>query len=145
MAAERHPLPELVSFLETLMESLLARVAPKRRLTIAPEALSLLTSYYFPGNVRELRNVLERASLMCDGDILRVEHFPEELLMAEPDGGAVAKGAGAAAIAMDWETIERQAFLRVVRGHQGSRRELAQRLGISERTLYRKLKAIRVG
>lgn len=139
------PLRDRPSDIPLLVESLLSRVAPRRRLTIAPEVMSLLTSYYFPGNVRELRNVLERASLMCDGQVLRVEHFPEEFLVAEPEGGAAVKGAGAAATAMDWETIERQAFLRAVRGHQGSRRELAQRLGISERTLYRKLKALGAG
>ncbi|MDV7399146.1 helix-turn-helix domain-containing protein, partial [Arthrospira platensis SPKY1] len=43
-------------------------------------------------------------------------------------------------VAQDWASIERQAFVQAVRSHRGSRRELARKLGISERTLYRRLR-----
>jgi len=134
------PLRDRPSDIPLLVESLLARVASKRRLTMSPAAMKVLNAYAFPGNVRELRNVLERASLMCDGEVLQVEHFPDELLVpvSLPSGLA----ANAADAPGDWQTIERQAFLRAVRGHHGSRRELARKLGISERTLYRKLREI---
>ncbi|HRQ56607.1 MAG TPA: sigma-54-dependent Fis family transcriptional regulator [Azoarcus taiwanensis] len=120
-----------------LVESLLERVAPKRRLTVSAAAMKLLRHYAFPGNVRELRNVLERASLMCDGDVLLPEHFPEELHTDQVLPAGQTRGPEAA---QDWASIERQAFVQAVRSHRGSRRELARKLGISERTMYRRLR-----
>lgn len=120
-----------------LVESLLDRVAPKRRLTVSAAAMKLLRHYAFPGNVRELRNVLERASLMCDGEVLLPEHFPEELHTDQVLPAGQTRGPEAA---QDWASIERQAFVQAVRSHRGSRRELARKLDISERTLYRRLR-----
>jgi transcriptional regulator with PAS, ATPase and Fis domain len=62
-----------------LAEALLGRVAPERKLKLADDALACLQAYDYPGNVRELRNILERASLMCDGDTVQRRHLPEEL------------------------------------------------------------------
>ncbi len=77
------PLREREGDLPLLIDSLLERVAPKRRLALSPAALRVLGAYPFPGNVRELRNVLERASLMCDGELIGPEHLPEEVLHPE--------------------------------------------------------------
>ena len=120
-----------------LVESLLDRVAPKRRLTVSAAAMKLLRHYAFPGNVRELRNVLERASLMCDGEVLLPEHFPEELHTDQVLPAGQTRGPEAA---QDWASIERQAFVQAVRSHRGSRRERARKRDISERTLYRRLR-----
>jgi two-component system response regulator HydG len=65
--------------LPALIEALMQRFTKHRRYTFTPAALWLLQTYDYPGNVRELRNVLERASLMCDGDVIGVEHLPPEL------------------------------------------------------------------
>ncbi len=62
-----------------LADSLLQRVAPKRRLSLAPDALTLLQAHDFPGNVRELRNLLERATLLCDGDVIQQGHVLQSL------------------------------------------------------------------
>jgi two-component system, NtrC family, response regulator HydG len=122
-----------------LVDSLLQRVSGQRRLTLSREAMATLVAYAFPGNVRELRNVLERASLMCDGEQIGPEHLPDDVV--SPDEATLAEtGAPESPETLNWQTIERQAFLRAVRGHQGSRRELARKLGMSERTLYRKLR-----
>jgi DNA-binding NtrC family response regulator len=56
-----------------LAVSLLARVAPQRRISLSAGALALLQRHEFPGNVRELRNVLERATLMADGARIEAE------------------------------------------------------------------------
>ena len=120
-----------------LVETLLARVAPRRKLTLSTAAMKLLRDYPFPGNVRELRNVLERASLMCDGEMLLPEHFPDEVLAGGEPPPATHTTTPPAP---DLRAIEQQAFLQAVRGHRGSRRELARKLGISERTLYRRLR-----
>ncbi|MFN3985837.1 MAG: sigma-54 interaction domain-containing protein [Rhodocyclaceae bacterium] len=129
-----------------LVEGLLARVAGQRRLRVSPEALAALARYAFPGNVRELRNVLERASLMCDGDEIQPQHLPEELFAdpAAPPTNAFAIASTVCEDAANLQQVERQTLLRAVRGHTGSRRELARKLGLSERTLYRKLKHLQV-
>jgi transcriptional regulator with PAS, ATPase and Fis domain len=111
-----------------LVHSFLRRAgAGKRKLTIDDESLALLQQHPWPGNVRELRNVLERASLFADDGVIRVEHLP-----AKPAGRSAAAEApqhGAGAMLAD-----------VLAGFGGTRKELAAHLGISERTLYRRLK-----
>lgn len=135
--------------LPLLIASLLERVAPNRRLALSAAALQALARYPFPGNVRELRNVLERASLMCDGETIGLEHLAEDLLYPEVDLDLTGAGASdresaiePTAPVLDLLEVQRQALLRAVRSHRGSRRELAARLGISERTLYRRLKEL---
>lgn len=115
-----------------LAAALLSRVAPKRELGISPAALDLLQSYPYPGNVRELRNLLERASLLCDGDLLQAEHLAEEVRIA-PTSHRVE-------IQEDDDT----GFAATVAAHRGSRQELAKKLGISERSLYRRLGTLRI-
>ncbi|WP_439535808.1 sigma-54 interaction domain-containing protein [Methyloversatilis sp.] len=139
------PLRERREDLPLLVESLLARVAPGRRLTVAPAAMRALQAYAFPGNVRELRNVLERASLLCDGEEIGTQHLDEEICIGcagparrDATGGLPVEGEGA----VDLDEAQRQMLARVVRNHTGSRHDLARKLGISERTLYRRLRAL---
>jgi len=130
-------LRERAADIPLLVESLLGRVVRKRSLAVSPEAMRRLAAYPFPGNVRELRNVLERASLMCDGETILPEHLAEDIVHPLPPD---ARPSAPAERAGDWQALEREAFQHAVAGHRGSRRELARKLGISERTLYRKLR-----
>jgi DNA-binding NtrC family response regulator len=118
--------------LPLLAESLLARIG-RRRLRLHPAALERLARHSFPGNVRELRNLLERAALLADGDIILPEHLPERLL--EPAG---ANPAGAEIVPL--AEAERRYLRWAAARHEGDRRTLARRLGVSPRTLFRKLK-----
>jgi DNA-binding NtrC family response regulator len=105
---------------------------------LTPAARRTLQGYRYPGNVRELRNIVERAALLADGGAIDVRHLPE---FFETDDAAITadvdleerKGSPLA-------TAEREALRSAVRQHMGSRRELAKALGLSERTLYRKLR-----
>lgn len=143
-------LRDRIGDLPLLVESLLERVAPKRKLILSPAALNILQRYDFPGNVRELRNVLERASLMCDGDVIGVEHLAPDLSAPAVDPEPAIAGERWVAlsqspdseIGVDLEEVQRQALLRAVRSHRGSRRDLARKLGLSERTLYRRLRSL---
>jgi DNA-binding NtrC family response regulator len=124
------PLRARPSDIGLLAESLLTRISEGRPRTLSTEALARLQSYDFPGNIRELRNILERASLLADSDRIGCEHLPV-------DTQARASVAGPTL-----EDAERLALVQALKAHAGSRRGLAATLGISERTLYRKLRRL---
>jgi DNA-binding NtrC family response regulator len=124
-----------------LAEALLARVAPRRRLSLTHEALALLQMPDYRGNVRELRNLLERASLLCDGAVIEAAHVQQALQSGRRTLAAPLLAAAVAAPA-SLKGLERAALQQLVASHKGSRAELATRLGISQRSLYRKLKAL---
>jgi len=126
------PLRERSEDLPLLVKSLLARVS-RKRLRLHPDAMALLARHSFPGNVRELRNLIERAALLADGNTILPEHLPDKI--AAPVGGIPPAGD---IIPLD---EAEQRYLRwAVARHQGDRHALARRLGISPRTLFRKLR-----
>jgi two-component system response regulator HydG len=129
------PLRERMEDMPLLMEVLLRRVSPDRPLSIHPATLLCLEKYDFPGNIRELRNLIERASLLADGDALLPEHFPDP---CEEKEAAIRSGQGFSEI-MTLEEMERSYLEWQVRHSGLGRKELAERLGVSERTLFRKL------
>ncbi len=143
------PLRERGADLPLLARSLLERVAPRRGVRIARAGLAALAAHPFPGNVRELRNVLERAALMTDGEEIGAEVIALALggtrgQAAAPLAGprsmpAVAGPPGRHAGARDWQRRELKAALAT---HHGSRQALAEALGISLRTLYRRMAEI---
>ena len=118
-----------------LADALLLRVSPKRQLSLAPEALATLQAQDFPGNVRELRNLLERASLLCDGQMITESHVQQALQSGR-------RAIPPAPRSLSMAEHQRATLHQVVSQHTGSRAELAAQLGISERSLYRKLKAL---
>jgi len=124
-----------------LADSLLSRLHPGRRFVISEAARRALVAYDYPGNVRELRNIVERASLLSDGDRIEPGHLPTEVTAAPSPVGAPAEGADGAPAGGALQTAERDALAHALSRHTGSRRELATALGLSERTLYRKLRS----
>jgi DNA-binding NtrC family response regulator len=133
------PLRERGEDLLLLTESLLQRISPDRHWQIDDEACERLQHYGFPGNIRELRNILERATLLAEGDTLCLEHLPRELREETPVLDAFAAAPSLQPLA----EVEKQ-YLRYVsrKYRQKDRRWLAEQLGLSERTLYRKLQQL---
>ena len=145
------PLRERQGDTALLARALLVRVAPPpRTLQLSGAALALLEAQPYPGNVRELRNLLERTALLCDGDTIGAEHVQQALACGLPPlAGAVAQGAGVLPVSVALAGLPRrrplpddEALRQAVAAHQGSRLALARQLGISERSLYRRLKAL---
>jgi len=132
-------LRERIQDLPVLIETHLARIDSPRRLRMHADTLACLQVYAFPGNVRELRNILERAVIMTDGDVILPEHLPEHLLCS----GKGVSGKGASGEIMTLEEMERRYLRQVMAQFQGDRHDLARQLGVSDRTLYRKLNALR--
>ncbi|MGH7823481.1 MAG: sigma 54-interacting transcriptional regulator [Candidatus Binatia bacterium] len=103
---------------------------------LAPEAAEALLGYPWPGNIRELRNVLERAVLLSEGDTLRRKDLRFQ-----------AQGAGDASSddsRLTLAELERRHIERVVREEDGHVERAARRLGIPRSTLYEKLKKLRI-
>ncbi len=140
-------LRERVEDIPLLAETLLSRVSGRsRRLALSADALRRLMNYPFPGNVRELRNVLERAALLCDGQTIEAEHIEQSL--ADVGGtGERATPSTAGGPAKSKEPLLKEIELSVLRErlahHRGTRAQLARELGLSERSLYRKLRALK--
>ena len=128
--------------LPLLIESLLSRLSSDQAYSIAPATLACLQQYAFPGNIRELRNILERATLLTDDDVILPEHLPAGVCDStttaaesqQPDSGEI----------LPLEEIERRYLVQVISKFKGDRDSLADKLGISKRTLFRKLQQLRV-
>ncbi len=141
-------LRDRVEDIQVLAVALLARVAPQRRMSLSTGALAVLQRHAFPGNVRELRNVLERAALLADGASIEPVHVERALGSDAPASARRASGPTspeslpASASDASLRSVERAALLAQLKAHHGSRAELARKLGISERSLYRKLRDI---
>jgi len=125
------PLRERVDDIALLANSLLQRMAGNDRLRVDDEALAALKRYAFPGNVRELRNLLERARLFADEGVIRLRDLPEDVLGTQ---------AAAALPRAKGQDADKARLSHALATFQGTREELARHLGLSERTLYRRLK-----
>jgi DNA-binding NtrC family response regulator len=133
----REDIPVLIEHFLSLYRERFARPA----LDLSTEARRRLADYKWPGNVRELRNALERAVALSATDLIEAEQVL-------PSQAARADGAqpGADAVAPSTlEELERQHILRVLEETGGNRERAAAVLGISSRTLYRKLREYEAG
>jgi two-component system response regulator FlrC len=127
------------------MQLLTARCRPGEPIpALSAEAAHLLLTYPWPGNVRELDNLLQRALILVNGPVIRPEHVQFELANEALQPAADAAAAEATgSLAGSLVQAERDLILDALRSHQGSRREAAERLGISPRTLRYKLARLR--
>ena len=109
----------------------------KQRIAVEPEAMAKLQSYDWTGNIRELRNVMDRARPHADDGIVHAEHLPEPLNPATLSGPVADT---TTAYVASGKAVADDALKRLALSFHGTRRELAAQAGLSERTLYRRLK-----
>ncbi|OWJ94179.1 sigma-54-dependent Fis family transcriptional regulator [Pseudomonas sp. A46] len=138
------PLRERREDIPLLADAMLKRLAQQSGLpaaTLAPEALDKLKCYRFPGNVRELENMLERAYTLCEDDQIQAR----DLRLAEASGGAEAGEASLAQIdnLEDYlEDIERKLIMQALEETRWNRTAAAQRLGLTFRSMRYRLKKL---
>jgi len=135
------PLRERKDDIPRLAEHFLSRMEDAdRHLPLSAEAIEALLAYDYPGNVRELRNVVERAAILACDDALS----PAHVVFDEPRRASVSPARRTVAAALPRERRPARAtdddIAQALRECGGHRADAAARLGISERTLYRRLR-----
>lgn len=101
--------------------------------TVSSPALDRLMEYDWPGNIREMRNALERALIMARGTRIDIRHLPSELKGKGSSSGYRFKG-------LTLEQLEKQHIQKILRRHKGNRTHAAKNLGITRATLLNKIK-----
>ena len=138
---ELPPLRERRDDIPLLIETLLNRLSTSHQeYRIDPDALKCLMDYNFPGNIRELRNVIERALLLTDGEVITRDGLPVKLQKSVSDLSTRSPIKFDEIIPL--EQMEQCYLIAADKQHKGDRKSLASKLGVSESTLYRKLKEI---
>ena len=102
--------------------------------TLSPAAMELLTTYAWPGNIRELRNAMLRTAILAPGDHILPDHFPPNLRAARPTTSVSSSSP------RNLAEIEREAILAALERSGGNRSQAARDLGISRRKLLYRLK-----
>ncbi len=105
---------------------------------ITDAAMSVLTSYDWPGNIRQLKNSIRTMVVMCDRDKLDVGDIPPEIHQVRQLAAGRTPTSSLAGVSLN--DLEKQAIVDTLAGTQGNREKAAKILGIGERTLYRKIK-----
>lgn len=152
------PLRERRQDIATLAEHFLRKYARRNSRAasqLAPSALEKLASYDFPGNGRELENVIERAAILSRGDVIQPEHLdfegrasrlvappaPEREAAPAAAPESLAVGAGKS-LDHQLDDIERRELLTALEIAGGNKAEVARRLGVQRTTLYYRLKRL---
>ena len=125
------PLRERGGDVEDLVRHFVALFGGPTR-SVSPEAMAALSAYRWPGNIRELRNMMQRAVVLGLKDELQLGDFPEEVRRPAPALSAPGSGT--------LDEMERQRIVDALRQFSGNKKEAAAALGISRDTIYQKIK-----
>jgi PAS domain S-box-containing protein len=105
---------------------------------VSHDVLTRLMEYDYPGNVRELENVLEHAFVLCRSGLIEMHHLPPELRPQDFPPGHKLGGCNTL------EAMEKALITEALYRHQGNRKRTARDLGIDTSTLYRKIKSLKI-
>lgn len=139
MRVELPPLRRRKEDIPFLVEQFVARfngLQQKSIQGIAVEALSLLMAYDWPGNIRELENVIERAFILCNEGLIGISHLPGELTAHELTAGVDAD------VRFAHDILDAQAIRGALERNAFNRLAAARELGIHKTTLFRRIKKL---
>jgi two-component system response regulator AtoC len=114
---------------------------------ISNEALDVLRNYQWPGNIRELHNAIERSLLSCRSDTIEARDLPYAILrgtVSGDSGDVFLDNMGSADLDTWLESVERRAILQALEQCSGIQAQAARRLGISERSLWHRIKKLKI-
>jgi len=113
----------------------IAQQGGHRNVKLSKEAIAAMQAYDWPGNVRQLENVLERAAAFCEGGVIEGKDLPGAVRGSTPSG-RVPAGIGGIALS----DLERESLIQTLKLCNGNKAETARRLEITEKSVYNKLK-----
>lgn len=131
------PLRERSEDISLLTMHFMQKFNPSQEQMISPEALTLLMNYEWPGNIRELQNVIERSVILSQGQEIKVQHLPKEIQKVEnkksdADQGLILnfpdKG-------ISFDEVERELILKALEKSRGNQTKAAQLLGLTRSAL----------
>jgi len=119
---------------ERILEKL-NRLQSKKIEALSQDATALLMTHDYPGNVRELENIIEQSFVLCRGNVIEAHHLPLELRHETKNGAAAFNG-------LTIQSMEKHLISETLLRFNGSRRKAARELGIDASTLFRKIKSL---
>jgi two-component system, NtrC family, response regulator PilR len=133
------PLRERMEDIAPLVDSILNKLCGDQHPRLSMAAIKALQLYSFPGNVRELENILERATALCVGDEISTDDLHLE---PEDVGGGDAQGRGSETLDEYLNRLERQAILEALQQTEGNRTAAARLLGVTFRSMRYRLERL---
>lgn len=130
------PLRERQEDIEPLMNLFIQKFSPlfgHRNITVSPAFLRALMNHSWNGNIRELRNIIERSMIVCSENVLILENLPVEIQRANQQANE------SDFMDFDMATIERKHIIRMLEYTNGNKTEAARLMKIGLTTLYRKM------
>lgn len=113
------------------------RLQNKDIVGVSDEVMAVLINYDYPGNIRELENIIEHAFVLCRGGIIQLQHLPVELR-------SLPESAVNGIFSLSIDSMEKHLIIEALQRHQGHRKLAAQDLNIDVSTLYRKMKILNI-
>ncbi len=111
---------------------------------VHPDVIKTLQNYSFPGNIRELRNLMERAVIICEGNELLPVHFPESIMPAKTKAHAITKECGEEEL-LDLKEVEKQTIIKALEKADYNKNEAAKLLNVDWNALYRRMQKYNIG
>jgi two-component system NtrC family response regulator len=121
-----------------LVNHFLKKFDPSNSKKISSVAMKILTSYNWPGNIRELQNAIERALIVCQGAEIKPEHFPKDLLNSLEETTTPVLNIAEGGFSL--EEMEKHLIIKALEKHNYNQTKVAKYLGISRPTLLYRLK-----
>jgi len=134
------PLRERAEDIPVLVEHFFKNIVPKMGKEIKkihPEVIDILSKYSFPGNIRELRNLMERAIIICEGNELLASHFPA--IVTKKSEAPAGQEAPIPADLLDLKEVEKRTIVRALEKANYNKNEAAKMLNLDWNALYRRM------
>ncbi|MBF0227169.1 MAG: sigma-54-dependent Fis family transcriptional regulator [Desulfobacterales bacterium] len=114
--------------------------APKDNIHITPLAMQTLMAYHWPGNIRELKNVIERTSVMCEKDKIEASSLPIEITKGFSDNVSDYSEKFSSSLDEQLKAIEKSLIIDALKKTYGIQAKASELLGINQRSLWHRLK-----